>query len=67
MFTFIANSLKFFSEHVMLNSFAHTAGGFGLAIILQKYLKSEPFVPVIVGWALLGLSIAIHVYSAIAK
>jgi hypothetical protein len=59
--TFYTNALAYFSAHPLLNSIAHAAGGFGLAIVLQQYLVGFPFVSVWVGWAGIIFSISIHV------
>lgn len=40
----------FWPQHIILSNLSHAAGGFGLAIVLQRYLRGEPFLPVIVGW-----------------
>lgn len=57
------NAMRYFSSHVWANSIAHTAGGFGLAIILQQYFKGNTFLPLTVGVVLLALSVVIHVRS----
>ena len=56
-------AMAFWSQHIILSNLSHAAGGFGLAIILQRYLRGEPFVPVIVGWILLGFTLATHFYA----
>jgi hypothetical protein len=53
-------ALIYFSNHVMLNSIAHFAAGFGLALLLQHYIKKHAFLPPIIGWILVGLSAIIH-------
>ena len=63
MFPIFDKSIQFFAQHVMLNSIAHTAGGFGLAIVLQHYMQGNSFVNPLVGWALIIFSVAIHLYS----
>ena len=50
-------------EHVILNNVHHAAGAFGLAIVLQHYLAGGPFLPVAVGWVLLGFTVAMHFYQ----
>lgn len=67
MFPIYQKSMRFFAQHVMLNSIAHSAGGFGLALVLQQYLQGDVFVNPLVGWALVIFSAAIHVYSVIGK
>ena len=54
-------AINYFSQHVMLNSMAHAAAGFGIALVLQHYLKGNTFIPYWIGWALIGLSLAIHI------
>lgn len=66
MMNFITNSMRFFSEHIFVSNIVHAAGGFGLAVVLQKYLKGNPFVSVYVGWALLIVALILHVYSMMA-
>lgn len=51
------NAMEFWSQHILLANASHAAGGFGLAIVLQRYLggkAKKPFLPVIVGWVLLA-------------
>ena len=57
------NVIEFWSQHMILANSSHAAGGFGLALILQRYLAGEPFLPVWVGWLLLGYCLAAHVYA----
>ncbi|HZW61805.1 MAG TPA: hypothetical protein VFF04_06290 [Candidatus Babeliales bacterium] len=63
MFGFIDKSMKYFSHHVILNSVAHTAGGFGLALVLQHYMQGHEFISVWFGWGLIALSFIIHIKS----
>ena len=56
-------TMKFDKNHIILNNLNHAAGGFGLAILLQNYMVGNPFMPVIIGWILLGIAVIIHVYS----
>lgn len=56
-------SMNYFSKHPMLNSIAHSCGGFGLAIILQEYLKGNAFLPLGFGWILVLISVVIHIHS----
>lgn len=55
--------IEYFAAHVMLNSIAHVAAGFGLAILLQNYLKGNSFLPAWVGWGLVAFSAAIHIMA----
>ena len=57
------HAIEFWSQHVLLANASHAAGGFGLAIVLQRYLGQQPFVPVIVGWILLAFCLLTHLYA----
>ena len=57
------NAIEFWSQHVILANASHAAGGFGLAIILQRYFGSKPFLPVVVGWILLAFTLVTHLYA----
>lgn len=63
MFEFWNRMITYFSHHVMLNAWAHSLGGFGLAVILQYYLKGNSFVPVWFGWGLIAISVVIHILA----
>ena len=67
MFPIYEKSVRFFSEHVILNSIAHSAGGFGLAVVLQQYLQGEAFISPLIGWALIAFSVAVHIYSVVSE
>lgn len=67
MFSIYKKSLNFFSKHAMLNSIAHSAGGFGLAVVLQHCLQGDVFICPLVGWALIAFSVAVHIYSIVGK
>lgn len=56
-------AMAYMSHHIMLSSAAHAAGGFGLAVLLQHYLKGRAFVPVWVGWILVVFSCGVHVLA----
>lgn len=56
-------SMNYFAKHPTLNAMAHVAAGFGLAVVLQAYIKGNAFVDVWVGWALIIFSFIIHVRS----
>jgi hypothetical protein len=49
----------------MANALAHSAGGFGLALVLQTYLMPDcdAFAPVWVGWVLIVFSVLVHLKS----
>lgn len=63
MLPIIKKSLSFFSKHPMLNSVAHAAGGFGLAVVIQEYMAQNSVVPVWVGWVFIVFSALIHFRS----
>lgn len=64
MFTQIYNrSNSYFSKHPMLNALAHASAGFGLALVLQHYLKGNAFLSPYIGWALIIISALIHIRS----
>jgi len=56
-------SMNYFSRHVFLNSIAHVATGFGIAIVLQAYLQGNVFINVWIGWILIAFSMIIHIRS----
>lgn len=59
------NAIDFWSRHVILANASHAAGGFGLALILQRYFGNKPFVPVWIGWILLAFTIVTHLVAFI--
>lgn len=58
--------MEFFRQHIILSNAAHVAGGFGLALVLQHYFPGKPFFSVKLGWVLIALAIAVHLYAYIA-
>lgn len=52
---------KFARKHIILTSTNHVAGGFGLALILQNYFANNSFLPIWIGWILLGYAIIVHI------
>ena len=61
------NAMDYWSRHVLLSNTSHAFGGFGLAIVLQHYLRGKaggkPFVPVIIGWLLLVFCVLTHIVA----
>lgn len=61
------NAMEFWSRHVLLSNASHAVGGFGLAIVLQHYLRGKvggkPFVPVIIGWVLVAFCVVTHIIA----
>ena len=49
-------------KHIVLVGVIHAIGGFGLALLLQYYISGNLFLPVIVGWILVALTIIGHIY-----
>ena len=62
-----SRSLNYFSQHAFLNSIAHSAGGFGLAVVLQHYLKGDVFISPYLGWLLIAASVVIHIRSCMKQ
>ncbi len=54
------NAMTYWSQHILLANASHAAGGFGLALILQRYFGSKPFLPVGIGWLLLSFTLVTH-------
>jgi len=63
MFKYMERGRQYFSQHVMLGHFAHAVGAFGIALLLQQYLKGNAFLPAWISWILVIISAAIHVKS----
>lgn len=56
------NLVASLSHQIMLSNIIHALGGFGLAIVLQRYTKGDAFLPVWIGWVLLIGAIILHMY-----
>jgi hypothetical protein len=63
----IKKAIKRQSRHFVVINAAHSVGGFGLAIVLQQYMVGNPFLPAWIGWALIVLAVAGHVYAFASK
>lgn len=63
----LENAKGFACQHIFLNNVHHAMGGFGLALVLQHYLASDPFLPVVVGWILIGFTAIMHIYTLTRK
>lgn len=61
MYLYVQRAMTYFSQHVILGHFAHALGGFGLALLLQHYLKGNAFLPAWVGWLMVMISAAVHI------
>jgi len=59
----IEAAIEFWRENIILANLSHAVAGFGFAIVLQRYLRGEPFLPVVVGWVLLGFALVMHLYA----
>jgi ABC-type sugar transport system permease subunit len=53
-------ALVYFAANPALNAIAHFAAGFGLALLLQHYLKGNAFLPTWLGWVLVIFSAVVH-------
>lgn len=58
-------SMSYFSKHPILNSTAHAAAGFGLALILLHYMPESTMLSPMLGWILVAFSAVIHILSFI--
>lgn len=58
-----ASAMEFFSQHIILSNFIHVVGGFGFALILQRYFPGKVFLSAKVGWLLLGFALAVHIFA----
>jgi hypothetical protein len=56
-------AITYWSQHIILANLSHVAGGFGLAIVLQRYLRGNSFLPVVIGWIFLSFTLATHIYA----
>lgn len=60
---FYDRSMHYFSHHVTANSMAHFLAGFGIAVLLQYYMRGDSLIPVLVAWIFVLISVAIHLLS----
>lgn len=67
MLVFFKKGMVYFSEHAILNSVAHFAAGFGLALLLQQLLVGNAFLPSVVAWLLIGIAVVIHIVAVVSK
>lgn len=63
----IQSAINFDRNHIMLTNASHLALGFGLALVLQQYIVGNAFLPVLVGWVLLGFGLIAHLVSWTSK
>lgn len=59
----LASAMEFFSQHIILANLTHVAGGFGLALVLQRYFPGKNFLSAKIGWLLLGFALVIHIFA----
>lgn len=59
----IEKAIAYWSQHIILANVSHAALGFGVALILQRYLVGKPFLPVAVGWILVGFTLVTHFFA----
>jgi hypothetical protein len=57
--SFFDNPLEYWRHHILLANVSHAAGGFGLALVLQRYLAGKPTMKVL-GWLLLAFTLVTH-------
>ncbi len=58
-----SSAMEFFSQHILLANLAHVAGGFGLALVLQRYFRGKVFLSDKVGWLLLAFALIVHIFA----
>ncbi len=51
---------NFARDHIVLTAISHIAAGFGIAVVLEGYVGSGPFIPVFIGWIILGFTAIVH-------
>jgi hypothetical protein len=59
-----AKPIEFWRHHILLANASHAAGGFGLAVVLQRYLEGKRAVRVL-GWLLLTFALVTHLIAFI--
>jgi hypothetical protein len=59
----IEHMMQYMSQHIILSNTAHVAGGFGIAVLLQHYLKGHAFVSAWIGWVLVAFSFGVHILA----
>jgi hypothetical protein len=55
--------MHFWMSNVLLANITHMAAGFGLAILLQYYIKGNSLFAVRLGWWLILLSAAMYIIA----
>lgn len=59
---FFDRPLEYWRHHILLANASHAAGGFGLALVLQRYLAGKPGMKVL-GWLLLAFTLVTHLIA----
>jgi hypothetical protein len=59
-----AKPMTFWRDHILRANVSHFAGGFGLAVLLQRYLAGRPAAKAL-GWFLLAFALATHLIAFI--
>ena len=59
---FIDRPLEYWRSHILLANASHAAGGFGLALVLQRQLAGKPGMKTL-GWLLLAFTLITHVIA----
>ncbi|HZW61804.1 MAG TPA: hypothetical protein VFF04_06285 [Candidatus Babeliales bacterium] len=56
----------YFEQHQVLSHISHISLGFGIALLLQNYLKGNGFLPMSAGWAFVGIWLGIHILAYVS-
>jgi len=57
-----AKPVEFWRHHILLANASHAAGGFGLALVLQRYLAGKSGIKAL-GWLLLAFALLTHLIA----
>lgn len=58
----IAKPMEYWRQHILLANASHAAGGFGLALVLQRYLAGRAGMKML-GWLLLAFTLVTHLIA----
>ncbi|MFZ2281079.1 MAG: hypothetical protein WAW39_24985 [Prosthecobacter sp.] len=61
-FPLFAKPMEYWRQHVLLANASHAAGGFGLAVVLQRHLAGKPAIKAL-GWLLLAFALVTHLIA----
>ena len=65
MLYFINQLIEYSSHHVILMNSAHFVLGFGIAVLVQQYVKGDSVVPMWIGWAGVLFGLIAHILAFI--